>query len=69
MRVSSLKFIVDRPGNYRETLADLPEAKAICRSPLSFLEGGCSLYGLKKSSRGSVYRRLSNPRVPRKTQR
>ena len=42
-RVRSIKFIVDKPNNHRETLADLPEAKAICKG------GGCSLYTLEES--------------------
>ena len=67
-RVRSINFIVDKPNNHRETLADLPEAKAICK-------GGCSLYGLKplgylseeeRRARGFelVYRVLAYPINP-----
>ena len=42
-RVGVINFIVDKPNNHRETLAGLPEAKAICK-------GGCSLYGLEDSN-------------------
>ena len=59
-RVGRLKFIVDRPGNYRETLADLPEAKAICK-------GGCSSVRIEGFL--CVSRRVSDPRIPHKTQR
>ena len=62
-RVSGIEFIVDKPNNFKETLADLPEAKAICRSPLSFLEGGCSLYGLKRLGLGG-YQVLAYPINP-----
>lgn len=37
-RVVGIEFTVDQPGNYRETLDELPEAKSICK-------GGCSVYG------------------------
>ena len=37
-RVGRIKFIVDKPNNFRETLDELPEAKSICKD-------GCSVYG------------------------
>ena len=37
-RVGRIKFIVDQPVNYQETLDELPEAKSICKD-------GCSVYG------------------------
>ena len=59
-RVGVINFIVDKPNNHRETLAGLPEAKAICK-------GGCSLYGFGGFQ--CVYRRVSDPRIPHKPQR
>jgi hypothetical protein len=37
-RVGRIELTVDQPGNYRETLDELPEAKSICK-------GGCLVYG------------------------
>ena len=54
---------MDKPNNFKETLADLPEVKAICRPSLSFLEGECSLYGLKRLGLGG-YQVLAYPINP-----
>ncbi len=40
-RAGRIRFIVDKPKNYRATLAELPEARTICKH-------GCSVYGLKE---------------------
>jgi hypothetical protein len=39
LRVTSVEFLVDKPGTFREMLADLAEAEEICTT-------GCKLYGI-----------------------
>jgi hypothetical protein len=54
-RLTSLEILVDKPGTYREMLADFPEAKDICAS-------GCKLYGI--TDFGDRYYVLAYPTSP-----
>lgn len=53
-RVGRVEFMVDKPKDFKGTLADLPEAKAICR-------GACSLYGFIKSRSYEILAYPTNP--------
>jgi hypothetical protein len=57
-RVTELVVVVDKPGPYREMLADFPEAKDVCAS-------GCKLFG---DTMGDEYYILAYPANPTREQ-
>jgi hypothetical protein len=53
-RVGRVEFTVDKPKDFKETLAELPEAKSTCK-------GGCSLYGIVKYGSLEILAYPTNP--------